>query len=398
MHAATGTDAPATGRGRTSKDEGGAEAAACEGEADDEGAGVGAGVGVGTGAGAGAGEGDDESGATASSTAGEHAPSQALGPPRFLRMLLYHYDFAPPSANATRMDVRPATRPDRRAYRRASRRGGSNGDEWRQGAWWVRRKVRTYLPAVELANPSLQSFLRSAGWDAEARYRCGLRLRRLVGYAAAATPSAMGACTADGCLAYESLAAVRAACAALGVHGCEGVALVAPSPPPPPLPPPPPPPRGRGKAGRSSPATSPSPPRPSATPLHFETRMSPPLFGAAAAKDAPPAAAKDALPATAGPAPPAAAGPALVYWERSTLPEVPCHTGTSSSRMQRVLEWARAYDRDLVLALLGLALFGGSLWGPMARAVRLAASLVLGAARRARWLLRSRSVSKQKIS
>ena len=326
-------------------EEGGGAAAAADGEAEGD-------------------DGDDEAAAAPSTPTA--APSALAGakvavdaPPRFLRMILYHYDFAPTVSNESAV----AASPKAKRRRRRKARGMAAGE----GAWWRRQRVRTYLPAVELANPSLQSFLSSTGWASDASYRCGLRLRALTSAAssssaaASAAASTMSWCTADGCRPYPSLAAARDACAALGAHECEGVALVAPPPPPPPQ-------KDKGRATPSSalPPTSSSDEPP--LPLYFETR------GARAP-------AGEATTSTAAPA-------ALVLWGRVAAPEVAC--ARSSPWTRAMLATARASDQELVFVLVALALAGRLLLSPVRmaavvlwRAVLLAARALRGARRRA---------------
>lgn len=159
------------------------------------------------------------------------------GPPRYIRATLYHYDFALSSGPA-------------KPTRDGRERGGGNATSAGAAApWWVRTKVRSYLPALDLTNPSLHAFQRSAGWEPDASFRkCSVRLRVLVPGAkqpkGASSPTAspstspsshreqerqallLRECTVDGCVAYASLVAAREACVRLG-NGCGGVALVA---------------------------------------------------------------------------------------------------------------------------------------------------------------------------
>ena len=56
-------------------------------------------------------------------------------PPRFIRAVLYRYQFAPPGNPA--------------------------------GAWWKREEIGLWLPPLSVNNPRLLSFLAQAGWIEE---------------------------------------------------------------------------------------------------------------------------------------------------------------------------------------------------------------------------------------
>ena len=284
---------------------------------------------------------------------------RARGPPRFMRASLYHYTFAPPPydhplANLSQREPPFAgRRPKRGSWPKRSGAAGKLASRTVEGAWWARRRVGTYLPAVELANPSLQQFIVSAGWGLDAGYRCGLRLRSLpspTSTSAAREDRELGWCTSDGCVAHESLQAARSACARLS-SGCDGIALVAATRPMPPSL------SEGGDAAREqirraggSPATtggSRSTVAGSqatsgvgvASLMRFETRVGSPGVSTAGTAQR---AIRESI-ARWVVAAPSASCPSAGAWARS------------------LLRWVRAYDQEVALAIVAVSLVGSPL-------------------------------------
>ena len=74
-------------------------------------------------------------------------------PPVAVRSMLYHWDF-------TRIDTPWAAAPSEALLNASQVAAG-------QGAWWYRRKVAEYAPALQLNNPSVKEFLGQFGWKEE---------------------------------------------------------------------------------------------------------------------------------------------------------------------------------------------------------------------------------------